>query len=143
MARPARVCMRSRKPWVFARRRLFGWKVRLLTAAGLRMWIGWNSSRRRKAHDLHKVRTARTRVKQEAGDAPKPLSGDLWTTASAAPSEAVSVRTPVLPNRPLPKGFAGDHSCACFRLGPLHVITLHRLWTTVWTCRGPRSFEAH
>jgi hypothetical protein len=31
MARPARVRMRSRKPWVFARRRLFGWKVRLLT----------------------------------------------------------------------------------------------------------------
>ena len=31
MARPARVCIRSRKPWVFARRRLFGWKVRLLT----------------------------------------------------------------------------------------------------------------
>jgi hypothetical protein len=26
------VRMRSRKPWVFARRRLFGWKVRLLTS---------------------------------------------------------------------------------------------------------------
>jgi hypothetical protein len=25
------VRIRSRKPWVFARRRLFGWKVRLLT----------------------------------------------------------------------------------------------------------------
>ena len=31
MARPARVRMRSRKPWVLARRRLLGWKVRLLT----------------------------------------------------------------------------------------------------------------
>jgi hypothetical protein len=31
MARPARVRMRNRKPWVFARRRLFGWNVRLLT----------------------------------------------------------------------------------------------------------------
>jgi hypothetical protein len=31
MARPARVRMRRRKPWVLARRRLFGWKVRLLT----------------------------------------------------------------------------------------------------------------
>lgn len=29
MARPARVRMRNRKPWVRARRRLFGWKVRL------------------------------------------------------------------------------------------------------------------
>jgi hypothetical protein len=32
-ARPARVRMRSRKPCVFARRRLFGWNVRLLTGA--------------------------------------------------------------------------------------------------------------
>src|SRR5579875_194983 len=32
-ARPARVRMRSRKPWTFARRRLFGWNVRLLTGA--------------------------------------------------------------------------------------------------------------
>ena len=31
IARPARVRMRSRNPWVFARRRLLGWKVRLLT----------------------------------------------------------------------------------------------------------------
>jgi hypothetical protein len=31
MARPARVRMRSRNPCVFARRRLFGWNVRLLT----------------------------------------------------------------------------------------------------------------
>src|SRR5690606_2993921 len=31
IARPARVRIRSRKPWVFARRRLLGWKVRLLT----------------------------------------------------------------------------------------------------------------
>lgn len=30
-ARPARVRMRIRKPWVFARRRLFGWKVRFVT----------------------------------------------------------------------------------------------------------------
>ena len=31
IARPARVRIRSRKPWVLARRRLFGWKVRLDT----------------------------------------------------------------------------------------------------------------
>lgn len=29
--RPARVRIRNRKPWVLARRRVFGWKVRLLT----------------------------------------------------------------------------------------------------------------
>ena len=30
-ARPARLRIRSRKPWTLARRRLFGWNVRLLT----------------------------------------------------------------------------------------------------------------
>ena len=33
-ARPARVRMRVRNPWTRWRRRLFGWKVRLLTGAG-------------------------------------------------------------------------------------------------------------
>ena len=32
IARPARVRMRRRKPWVLARRRLFGWNVRLVTS---------------------------------------------------------------------------------------------------------------
>jgi len=41
MARPARVRMRSRKPWVLARRRLFGWKVRLVTRVS--NYIGWAS----------------------------------------------------------------------------------------------------
>jgi hypothetical protein len=47
MARPARVRMRRRKPWVLARRRLFGWKVRLLTGisiaarTGRPSWCGW------------------------------------------------------------------------------------------------------
>jgi hypothetical protein len=37
MARPARVRMRKRNPWVLARRRLFGWNVRLplVTTVGL------------------------------------------------------------------------------------------------------------
>lgn len=39
MARPARVDMRSRKPWTRARRRLFGWKVRLLTMLSVRRSI--------------------------------------------------------------------------------------------------------
>jgi hypothetical protein len=39
-ARPARVRMRSRKPCVLARRRLFGWNVRLLTGApGQGSWL--------------------------------------------------------------------------------------------------------
>jgi hypothetical protein len=30
MLRPARVLIRSRKPWVFARRRVLGWNVRFM-----------------------------------------------------------------------------------------------------------------
>lgn len=33
MERPARVRIRRRNPWVLCRRRLFGWKVRLLTGS--------------------------------------------------------------------------------------------------------------
>jgi hypothetical protein len=40
IARPARVRMRSRNPCVFARRRLLGWKVRLLT----RRLPNWSSA---------------------------------------------------------------------------------------------------
>jgi hypothetical protein len=35
IARPARVRIRRRKPWVLARRRLFGWNVRLVTTTPL------------------------------------------------------------------------------------------------------------
>ena len=40
IARPARVRIRSRKPCVFARRRLFGWKVRLLTVGLHQSFLG-------------------------------------------------------------------------------------------------------
>jgi hypothetical protein len=43
-ARPARVRMRSRKPWVFARRRLFGWYVRLLTVDAFRVLPATNAT---------------------------------------------------------------------------------------------------
>lgn len=45
MARPARVRIRWRKPWFLARRRLFGWNVRLLTVLGFRQV---EASRRRR-----------------------------------------------------------------------------------------------
>src|SRR5262249_26587521 len=54
IARPARVRMRSRKPCVFARRRLFGWNVRLLTGtpdSGRAICSGlWCSGRPHLAH---------------------------------------------------------------------------------------------
>jgi hypothetical protein len=50
MARPARVRMRSRNPCVLARRRLFGWNVRLLTGTpGGRVSLA-GSEQRSRAH---------------------------------------------------------------------------------------------
>ena len=51
MARPARVRMRNRKPWTLARRRLFGWKVRLPLATAVSPRHIWRTrSRGRPAH---------------------------------------------------------------------------------------------
>jgi hypothetical protein len=50
IARPARVRMRRRKPCFLARRRLFGWKVRLLTMCSSRISV-WAGRRPPLAHD--------------------------------------------------------------------------------------------
>ncbi len=101
MVRPARVRMRNRKPCVLARRRLFGWKVRLLTA---RVSEGRASSTRDgpgcEAIGQSTVRSARVPVKQAAADTPpagksarpgcgQPLvatCGALLASRSAGPS---------------------------------------------------------
>ena len=71
MVRPARVRMRRRKPWVLARRRLFGWKVRLLTMfSHLRWWAegpgGRGAGGVRRPSETHDLRgeaaTSRARV---------------------------------------------------------------------------------
>jgi hypothetical protein len=43
MDRPARVRMRNRKPWVLARRRLFGWKVRFTSGLHGRKERQWRA----------------------------------------------------------------------------------------------------
>lgn len=62
MARPARVRMRRRKPWVRLRRRLLGWKVRLLTRAPHNLWVknycAHRRHRRRQDSDLSTIRKA-------------------------------------------------------------------------------------
>jgi uncharacterized protein (DUF2132 family) len=61
MARPARVRIRRRKPWVLARRRLFGWKVRLLT-----VWLHRNkASGARLAGALGSVGQRPARIRSE------------------------------------------------------------------------------
>ena len=44
MARPARVRMRNRNPWVLARRRLFGWNVRLPLLTAVVLPVLWCAS---------------------------------------------------------------------------------------------------
>ena len=56
-ARPARVRIRSRKPCTFARRRLFGWNVRLLTGTPGR----WGNCPQSRADMSYTVRSRRAR----------------------------------------------------------------------------------
>ena len=60
IARPARVRIRRRKPWVLARRRLFGWKVRLLTRVS--NYIGWVSHVPRDQVQAARIDAPRTRI---------------------------------------------------------------------------------
>lgn len=74
IARPARVRMRNRNPWVLARRRLFGWNVRLplLTAVvlpvlGYSSYFGCSKLLRRRSHPVTRART-RKNTRRWAGD---------------------------------------------------------------------------
>jgi hypothetical protein len=54
------VRMRSRKPWVLARRRLFGWKVRLLTSNSVFESCPGGQSRHTEAARRHFTRVRRS-----------------------------------------------------------------------------------
>lgn len=71
MARPARVRIRRRKPCVLARRRLFGWKVRLLTSV------------------LRRLRARSDGV----GSHPRVDGADRWRPQSASPWRPLTGRT--------------------------------------------------
>jgi hypothetical protein len=56
------VRMRSRKPWVFARRRLFGWKVRLLTSGSVFV-CGRTLAHKVEARETRAYRLQRIRIR--------------------------------------------------------------------------------
>jgi hypothetical protein len=79
IARPARVRIRSRKPCVLARRRLFGWKVRLLT--------GNLQGRAAAGSEIGRhVATAAVVRHQREGRPHRPSCDDRSTVRSAAPA---------------------------------------------------------
>ncbi len=77
-ARPARVRMRSRKPCVFARRRLFGWNVRLLTVSPCSLACG----RRRSSVQAPPRPLTRSRAPWEKSSQYIPKRARAWAGAA-------------------------------------------------------------
>ena len=118
IARPARVRIRRRKPWVLARRRLFGWKVRLLTrvsktSGGPRMCRAtrFRLPRSNCSQDTHRVRAASGRASRGHREGcntvlPAVLAGQMRATRRIdRPTRAHDVTRPGSPGagpRPLP-----------------------------------------
>src|SRR3954468_6335235 len=112
MARPARVRMRSRNPWGFARRRLFGWNVRLLTEElptqgprHLDRWAGESSGMLAPPEGSDHLRygrrpttvkpgppARRTLASRRHAEGRPHITGGLWRTACCRYAAAVSVR---------------------------------------------------
>jgi hypothetical protein len=119
IARPARVRMRSRKPCVLDRRRLFGWNVRLLTrnsydrtcggarppaggrargAGGPRSWSPWRCGRRATR------RCTVAAMPDPATDRPSIAeTGDLPATAREATGQRAALRVPAVRGTPRPR----------------------------------------
>jgi hypothetical protein len=94
IARPARVRIRSRKPWVRLRRRLLGWKVRLLTG-GLprcsRSW--WDTRSDDPAQGAGQERECRCSQRLPNG------TGGSQTRQTSAPVPPSVAKRPVQPTR--------------------------------------------
>ena len=93
MARPARVRIRRRKPWVLCRRRLFGWNVRLLTgsspvcALGVRSCEVWAEPVCRLAP---LIRGEHSGLREGAGPRSKPRPSRRECRGQAAPVDTGS-----------------------------------------------------
>jgi hypothetical protein len=117
MARPARVRIRRRNPWVLARRRVFGWKVRLLTCGLLNV-------------PCRGGLTSRPRMRHRSSSA-RPLYG-TGPCAERSNAPARRLRHPTI--TPPGCSLAGHHVRSRGRSGKK--ITAG-LWTTgCWPARG-------
>ena len=153
MARPARVRMRRRKPWVLARRRLFGWKVRLLTLISVtgrtrvvrRCWrgrpasaaIGSPRSRSRACENGRQGLAYGTRAPPRGSN--QHCLFRRRVRLPAAPPDGVATRRArprisVLSAHQFPR--SGCSACSKVVSVPRRRpdrADLHRLWKSVWT----------
>jgi hypothetical protein len=158
IARPARVRIRSRKPCVLARRRLFGWKVRLLTVRlhqSVQLGVSRTWSR---GCDLQRALTVGRHGRPPAGRLPKRNNGtDRPGPGSNRPSACPN--GPHYDEHPATIGrHAGSHcrrpaallvsrtvsprgvTRGQRRSGAMRGTPIHSLWTSLWIDR-PSSFR--
>ena len=104
IARPARVRIRSRKPWVLDRRRLFGWNVRLLTRYSHYNDVGGRAPGHEHARGADGDGRSRTPV--APGSCSEPGRTAACTAGPAADSAQHSRGTTTPGGRPDPTGQA-------------------------------------
>lgn len=109
--------MRNRKPWVFARRRLFGWYVRLLTAGLQGVWVSVTTG----SSELQAAIVCAAPVRADTAAAPVRASGFHGAMSAAAlscPDTTVGLSIETLRGGPSPVNLeitddtplpAGDH----------------------------------
>jgi hypothetical protein len=114
MARPARVRMRSRKPWVFARLRLFGWNVRFTgtTPLGRSRWKAGKGP----VHRWHRS-TDGTGLRKQASTRPAGHYGAVIPPSVAGVLEAYRNGTPSVarhraPRQRKPSGSTSRVACS-------------------------------
>jgi hypothetical protein len=139
MARPARVRMRNRKPWVFARRRLFGWNVRLLTRG-----LQEKGPVRPLSHRGRKLCGPQVR-RNSYGTGPPPTRSNLvpplkdpvqntFVTQDTACGERLEAQGGTLLASHGPDLVeVNRRSSDMMRAAKRTLCCVHRLWTTVWT----------
>lgn len=155
IARPARVRMRRRNPWVLARRRLLGWNVRLLTRGLLDLKASVvhvvrhlkgvaaavdGSTGQRYGRLALTVKRAEALAEADSDAVPQGEKdgGGLWTTACCRPSHVVSVspvvrRSSTSPSRRPEVGSDQRPEQGSLAIGHFGATYVHRLWTTMWT----------
>lgn len=149
MARPARVLIRWRNPWVLARRRLLGWNVRLLTlldfrrveagsTSGLRLWRGHlrdpprvrpvaMTGRDRQATPIEEFHGIRCQQAKTAGQGSRTRENCVWPDCTTVRERAEGGQTsaPQSDDRYTRRGqpFGSRHAerlTIHARVGPLH-----------------------